>query len=203
MKKDLYLDCEWYMNQTVFLVGYVHSSADCSGKPSQLLNRGQLYDQTLHQNSLVNILQDSRYIFFYGPDIGMLEKCFGLELRNNYKCVNLLKIFRQAMPGLPSYKLGDLELMYGINRGTRKYKSNIFQALRDWNHPQKRKLVLKYNMEDTVNLFRVKEKIFASQHINNDFLEENLLQGIDTETHRYDERYTPDYSLDFAKWFVA
>ena len=197
-KKDLYLDCEWYINQTVFLVGYVHSSIARSGKPARVLSKGQLYDHTLHQNSLLDILQDTRYIFFYGPDIGMLEKCFGLSIREQYKCINLLKIFRQAMPDLKSYKLGDLETKYGIHRGTRKYKSNIFQALRDWNNPQKRKFVLQYNLEDTVNLFHIKEKIFESESISNDFLEENLLNGLPAVSLDF---YTPEYRLKVERWF--
>ena len=43
------------------------------------------------------------YIYFYGPDIGMLEKFTRLDIRNNYRCINLLKVFRDIMPELPSY----------------------------------------------------------------------------------------------------
>jgi hypothetical protein len=206
IKKDLYLDCEWHVNQNVFLVGYVHSSTDCLGKPAQLLSKGQLYDSTLTQNNLLNLLHGTRYIFFYGPDIGMLEKHFNISIRQQYQCINLLKIFRYALPGLPSYKLADIEELYKIKRSDRKYKSNIFQALRDWNIPHKRKQVLRYNMEDTVNLFILKEKIFAKQKLNSDFLQHHLLSGIDgdvslSESHLYQFILHTDYSKWFPKFY--
>jgi hypothetical protein len=69
--------------------------------------------------------------------------------------------------------------------------------LRDWNNPQKRKFVLQYNLEDTVNLFHIKEKIFESESISNDFLEENLLHCLPAEGLDF---YTPEYRLKVERW---
>lgn len=96
---DLYLDLEWFFNQEIFLIGYAYS----------ITQHGQLHDETLTMNNILQMLEPvDGYIYFYGPDIGMLEKATGLDIRNNFRCVNLLKVFRDIMPGMDSYKLASL-----------------------------------------------------------------------------------------------
>ena len=90
----------------------------------------------------------------------MLEKNTGLEIWNNFNCVNLLKTFKDLMPGLPSYRLSYLEEKFGIARSQKQYKTNIFKLVEDWNNPFKKKMVLKYNLEDVVNLVRLNKIIF-------------------------------------------
>lgn len=159
---DLYIDLEWFFNQELFLVGYSYS----------ITNHGQLYDETLSVDNIIRMLQPvDGYIYFYGPDIGMLEKSTGLDIRNNFKCVNLLKVFRDIMPGMDSYKLAYFEEMFEIKRSQRQYKSNIFKLSEDWNNPYKKQHVLKYNMEDVVNLVRLKREIFRLYGIGEEYLE--------------------------------
>lgn len=159
---DLYIDLEWFFNQDIFLVGYAYS----------ISRYGQLYDRTLTHQNVVQMLQPvDGYIYFYGPDIGMLEKATGLDIRNHYRCVNLLKVFRDIMPGMDSYKLASFEELFGIKRSQRQYKSNIFKLSEDWNNPYKKPHVLKYNMEDVVNLVRLKKEIFSLYDINEAYLE--------------------------------
>jgi uncharacterized protein YprB with RNaseH-like and TPR domain len=98
-------------------------------------------------------------IYFYGPDIGMLEKNTGLDIRNNFNCVNLLKEFRDTLPGLPSYRLSFMEEKFGIKRSQKQYKTNIYKLVEDWNNPYKKQMVLKYNFEDVVNLVRLHRRI--------------------------------------------
>jgi len=159
---DLYLDLEWFFNQELYLIGYAYS----------ITKYGQLYDESLTINNIRQMLQPvDGYIYFYGPDIGMLEKCTGLDVRNNYRCVNLLKVFRDIMPGMDSYKLAYFEEMFEIKRSQRQYKTNIFKLVEDWNNPYKRQHVLKYNMEDVVNLVRLKREIFSLYGIGDGYLE--------------------------------
>jgi len=159
---DLYIDLEWFFNQELFLVGYAYS----------VTTFGQLYDESLNTENIIRMLQPvDGYIYFYGPDIGMLEKSTGLDIRNNFKCVNLLKVFRNIMPGMDSYKLAYFEELFEIKRSQRQYKSNIFKLSEDWNNPYKKQHVLKYNMEDVVNLVRLKREIFSLYGIKEDYLE--------------------------------
>jgi hypothetical protein len=138
---DLYLDLEWFMNQDIYLIGYAYSVS----------NSGQLYDESLTMENIISMLEPvDGSIYFYGPDIGMLEKNTGLDIRENFNCVNLLKTFRDLMPGLPSYRLSFLEEKFGIVRSQKQYKTNIFKLVEDWNNPYKRKMVLKYNPSLTV-----------------------------------------------------
>jgi uncharacterized protein YprB with RNaseH-like and TPR domain len=99
-------------------------------------------------------------IFFYGPDIAMIEKNFGIDLRNNYNCVNLLTMFRYYAPRVKLHKLADWEKRAGITRETMRYKSNIWKLVEDWYNPKKKKRCLQYNAEDVINLLLVKKWFF-------------------------------------------
>lgn len=104
---NLYIDCEWFTNQKIFLLGYAYSIA----------NHGQLYESTLTLDNLIKILKPANgYLFFYGPDIAMLEKHFHVDIRHHCPCVNLLRVFKEYLPGMNSYKLSYLEHYYGIDR---------------------------------------------------------------------------------------
>ena len=147
MKTDLYLDLEWFMNQEVFLIGYAYS----------VCNAGQLYEESLNIDNVISLFEPvNGSIYFYGPDIGMLEKNTGLDIRDNFNCVNLLPVFRNMLPGLESYRLAYIEELFGVKRSQTRYKSNIFKLAEDWYNPYKRQFVLKYNYEDVVNLVRLK-----------------------------------------------
>ena len=125
-----------------------------------LNNHNQLFGMTINRASFATILRDVDAIYCYGPDIGMLEKFFNCDLKNNYYCFNLLSIIRKLEPELPSYRLCDLEKHIGIERKTMEYKTNIWRLHKDWKHPVKRHYVMKYNREDVLNLIRVKNHFF-------------------------------------------
>lgn len=165
--KNLYIDCEWFVNQKIFLVGWAYSIAE----------HGQLYDQNLTRTNVIKLLNEvDGYIFFYGPDIAMLEKNFQIDIRNNFCCVNLLRVIRKYEPFLNSYKLSEVEKYYFITRSVFEYKQNIFRIFKDWFHPRLRKLVLLYNKDDVLNLVeRVKRKLCAEHNIYTDKLSEMAL----------------------------
>jgi len=163
---NLYLDCEWFLNQNLFLIGYAYNAKEF----------GQLYDQTLSYKHLEEIFKPAtNYIFFYGPDIKMIEKFFNASIRKLCPCANLLRIFKVAMPGLSSYKLSDLEKKFGIERSTKEYKTDVFKLWHDWNNPNLRHLILKYNMEDVINMMRLKKIIFNKYQITNPDVNKLLL----------------------------
>ncbi|MBK9728445.1 MAG: ribonuclease H-like domain-containing protein [Saprospiraceae bacterium] len=138
----LYLDAEWTLDQNIFLLGYAFADG----------RSGALYESRLNQKAFIALLKGVKYIIIYGPDIAYLEKHFGMELRNDYICINALKLFRQVLPGLSSYKLAYIEQLYAVGRQKRKYKTSVFTIWKDWFNLEKRKHVIIYNQEDVVNL---------------------------------------------------
>lgn len=164
---NLFIDCEWFLNQEIFLIGFGYD----------LKHNGQIYGSHISPIHFRKLLKPvDGHIFFYGPDIGMLEKYFKMDIRKKYKCVNLLTVYRHYAPGLKSYKLASLEKYYEIKRSNPEYKANIFKMFSDWNKPNKRKLALQYNLEDVLNLIRIKRKLFAHHGIKAKDLNQFLLK---------------------------
>jgi DNA polymerase elongation subunit (family B) len=158
---DLYIDAEWYLNQRIFLIGYSYDKK----------NFGQLYGKKLTPKNFKRLFDKvTGSVFCYGPDTGMLEKFFKWKFRNKYRCVNLMKVFKDFIKK-GSFKLKDLEHKFGIRRNVIKYKTNIFQIWKDWRNPKRKKAVLLYNREDVVNLLRLALKIFRRFKIQTTYLE--------------------------------
>ncbi len=155
MGRNLFIDCEWFLNQDIYLIGYAYN----------LQGTYQLHDVTINPVSFASILKDVDVIYCYGPDVGMLEKFFDCDLKTYYYCFNLLSIIKKLEPDLSSYKLCDLEKLAGIQRETIEYKSNIWQLHRDWLNPFKKYYALKYNREDVDNLIRVKNYFFQKHEV--------------------------------------
>jgi DNA polymerase elongation subunit (family B) len=151
----IYLDCEWFIGGQLFLIGGCYSN----GKTFQL------YSNSLKQSRFQLLIRNVKYIFFYGPDIGILEKNFNINIRDNYYCFNLLKIFRQVLPPQKNYKLSALETKFGIYRERCEYKKNMFDIFSDWKNTEKRKRVLQYNREDVINLMKLKRIIFKKYKV--------------------------------------
>ena len=149
-KKSVYIDCEWFQNQKIFLIGYCYDEKFYY----------QLYGRALVKENIKKMLSGVNTIYFYGPDIGMIEKNFGLDLKNKYNCVNLLTMFRNYAPRLKSHKLAYLEKLAGIERETHLYKTNIWKLIDDWHDPKRKKRCLHYNAEDVINLLLVKRWFF-------------------------------------------
>jgi RNase_H superfamily/Phosphoribosyl transferase domain len=165
---DLYLDAEWFIGGEIFLLGWSRDRRQF----------GQLYDDTLTLDQFQELLDDTTgIIFFYGPDIGIIEKHFGIDIRTMYHCVNLLKVFKDNLPGLSNYKLATIEKLYGIKRNRQEYKANIFSIFKDWRNPQVKSLVLQYNREDVINLAKLKAIIFAQYDVEEEYLLQVRLAG--------------------------
>jgi hypothetical protein len=155
---NLYIDEEWYPGGSIFLHSYATDTSYCY----------QLYGRRLNQHNIERSLRlaSQGIIFIYGPDIGFIEKEYGINIRDTYACINLLRVFKAVIPKRSSYKLADLEYDYGIARKVKKYKENIFSIYRDFNTHSKRQAVLRYNREDVINLRKLKEIIFSQYPIS-------------------------------------
>lgn len=158
--RHLYIDCEWFISQKMYLIGYAYN----------LKTIRQLYEKTLTRKNVLKMLEGVTVIYFWGPDIGMIEKCFNLKLRERYFCVNLLAVMRAIEPHSDSFKLAHFEKLAGIERTTMEYKADIRNLHRDWANPKKRYLALKYNQEDVLNMIKVKRYFFKKNGITDDYL---------------------------------
>lgn len=165
---DLFLDAEWFIGGEIFLIGW-------SRNRSQF---GQLYDESLTAQRFQELLDDTTgIIYIYGPDIGIIEKHFEIDIRNTWHCVNLLKVFKDVLPELPNYKLATIEKLYHVKRNRNEYKANIFNIFKDWRRPQVKSLVLQYNQEDVINLVKLKHVIFYQYDVEPEYLLQVRLAG--------------------------
>lgn len=170
---NLYLDAEWYLNQRIFLIGYALENSR-----TEEINVQQLFKRDMFPKDIRQILnQCSGYIYVYGPDVGMIEKRFEIPVREKFTCINFLKVVKQLVPGLSSYKLANIEQHFGFFRKADKYKKNIFDIYRDWNHPDLRKIVLEYNYEDVYYLAKLKQIIFDKYKPSREWLESIALSS--------------------------
>ena len=165
---DLYLDAEWFIGGDIFLIGWSRDTKQF----------GELYDDSLTAERFQELLDETTgIIYFYGPDIGIIEKYFDIEIRSNFHCVNLLKVFKDYLPPQPNYKLASIEKLYGIKRNRNEYKANIFSIFEDWRRPQVKSLVLQYNREDVINMVKLKHIIFIQYDVESDYLNQVRLAG--------------------------
>ncbi len=169
MPKNLFIDAEWFPNQELFLVGYSREDA----------NVKQLYSRSLTTRNFKRILDDTKgHIYFYGPDIALCENHFGMDIRNNYDCINMLRITRACMPGAKSWKLAHMEKVFGCKRNVAKYKKSIFQIYDDWNDKKYRERVLQYNADDVRNLVIIKQRLFKRYSISREYLDSIVMRSI-------------------------
>jgi hypothetical protein len=155
---NLYIDNEWYIGGKIFLHSYATDISPCY----------QLWGSQLVRENVLKSLKLAEYgmIFIYGPDIGMIERDFKINIKQKYTCINLIRVFKYLLPKRSSYRLADLEYDFGIKRKVKKYKENIFTIYKDFNSHGSRQAVLQYNKEDVINLRILKEMIFKEYPIS-------------------------------------
>ncbi len=122
---------------------------------------GVLYGRQLNANFVKYLFRGVRTIYFYGPDIAYIEKFFGLNIRTKFETVNLIPVFRKALPHLNCHKLACLEKHFNLPRTTEKYKKNIFQIYEQWH--SNRQEVIKYNLEDVLNMMKIHKTINSNE----------------------------------------
>lgn len=165
--RNLYIDAEWFPNQEIFLIGYAREDGDVK----------QMWGRSLTSNNFKRVLNQTRgHIYFYGPDIALCENHFDMDIRNNFDCINLLRITRYCMPNAKSWKLEHMEKVFRLNRNVAKYKKSIFQIYDDWNDRKYRERVLQYNLDDVYNLVRIKQKLFERYELPKSYLDSIVLR---------------------------
>jgi hypothetical protein len=153
---DIFIDCEWFFNGKIYLL--------CSGNLRKI---DVLYGRKLSAKNIRQLLKKTLpngHIYFYGPDIGYIEKCFNMEIRKKYRCVNLLPVFKHYT-NHRCYKLAYLEKRYNIKRLDQRYKNDIRFLVKDWFKPEKRQQCIDYCVADVKNLVLLKKLIFAKHNI--------------------------------------
>jgi len=154
---SIFLDCEWDEKRKIFIFGCCHDEKTVY----------QLHGKFLSRQNVEKFLSGIETIYFFGPDISIIEKHFGINLRNNFQCVNLLTMIQHFAPRLHSYKLHHIEKSAGIERKITQYKDNIWFLMDDWKskNPKKIDRCLQYNAEDVRNLYLVKNWFFKKYKV--------------------------------------
>lgn len=165
MPRSIYIDCEWYIGGDIFLIGWAYSAR----------SQGQLYDATLTQSKFMRLLDGVSYIYFYGPDVGVIERHWKIRLRDKYICINILKVFKHHFHS-NSYKLANIEKLFGIHRQEAEYKKSVFMIWHDWKNPQRKQRLLKYNREDVINMMRLWIRVRNHFGIQNEYLLQEKLK---------------------------
>jgi hypothetical protein len=140
---DIFLDTEYKdRGGDIFLIGMLSSHGE----------EFVLYGSSLRWNVISRILRNKNRIFVYGPDIGKMEKQFGVDMRSNWKCINVLAIVRKFLPEMPSKSLLCLERLLNLERSTSQFKKITRRLDIHWRNPKLRPGIIDYNMEDVVFL---------------------------------------------------
>ena len=143
MSYNLFIDTEYEdFGGKIFLIGILSSHGE----------EYALYGTSLRKDFFLKILKNVNRIFVYGPDAGKIEKHFNIELKKNYKCINVLSIVRKYLPFMESKGLAHVEHLLGLQRSTLSFKNNTRDLATHWKNPKLRFGIINYNMEDVVFL---------------------------------------------------
>lgn len=151
--KQIFIDLEWntFGIQKTFLASWYKNQKQ----------NGFLYGRALTSANIQKLFNDVDYIFVYGPDIGRIENEFGLSLKDNYKCINLMTAFKRLKPKLKNHQLVTIEKHYRISRKTLDVKLQRNNLHELWKKDPE--LVKKYCAEDSYNLKLVFDKLKAEK----------------------------------------
>lgn len=147
---DIFIDCEWIENEYITILG-----AYCYGQKGI-----QLYEGTLTKKKFIQFLNLRSnngnlrtFLFCHGPDIGRIENFFDLDLKNRFWCVNTITAFK-TFTSFQDAGLGHLEQYFQLPR---RYALTSDEINELWNseNPANRQIVLEYNWEDCVNLWKL------------------------------------------------
>lgn len=170
---DVYLDCEWIGGDYLTIVGAYSYGQD----------RFQLYDNTLTRNRLSRFLnlcsgrsgKSNSFLFCHGPDIGRIERHFGMDLKSTCYCVNTITAF-QRYTKFEDVSLSHLERYFGLGR---RYALSPEEMYELWKSRRRRdrQVVLDYNWEDCVNLRRLVSILKREYGVTQGILKEISMQS--------------------------
>ena len=148
---DVFIDCEWVHGDYLTILG-----AYSLGQ-----RRFQLYGRKLTRNRFSRFLNQCcersgiryTFLFCHGPDVGKIMNFFNVKLKHSYYCINTVTAFKHFTQ-FGNATLGHLEHYFNLPR-TVALSSTEIRNLWTSNRRWKRRLVLKYNWEDCMNLWRL------------------------------------------------
>ena len=148
---DVFIDCEWTNGDYITVLGAYSFGQD----------RFQLFDTKLTRNrfsrfiNCCNERNPSHYVFLFchGPDVGKIMNYFNLKLKQNYYCINTVTAFNR-FTRFKEKSLGYLEQKFGLTR-THALSSSEISTLWNSDNPSERQIVLDYNWDDCLNLWRL------------------------------------------------
>lgn len=170
---DVFIDCEWVEPKSLDILGAYSFGQD----------RFQLFNETLTHNRFFSFLdacseQDDHskpLLFVHGPDIGKIEKCFDMDVRNRFHCINTVTAIRR-FTDIGSAKLTEIERHFEVPR---QNELSYYQIVSYWRSedPENQRKVLDYNWEDCINLWRVVKKLEDQYEVTrDDFINEARLK---------------------------
>jgi len=138
---NTFIDLEWSHRGHIFLLGYARNTRDY----------GFLYGSRLNQNEIFDILAGSSFVYVWGPDIGRIEKYYNMDVRNRFRCVNLLTVAKDYIKS-PNYRLDTIEKKLRIPRevNLKEQRGDIYQL---WKKDPE--LVKAYNKNDVISLYYI------------------------------------------------
>ena len=138
---NVFIDVEWSRRGDIFLLGYGYNTRQY----------GFLYDESLTPENIFGIMAGMDFVFVWGPDIGKIESYFGMDIRGEFRCVNLLSVVRDYV-NARDYRLDTIERKFGIHREV-NLKDSRFDLYTIWKtNPERVKL---YNLQDVVSLYNI------------------------------------------------
>jgi hypothetical protein len=170
---DVFVDCEWLWDTHEMIILGAYSPGQ---EPFQLC--GETLRSKMARKRFQGFLMrcgkkrasEDILIFCHGPDIHKIEERLRLNLKDYYHCVTAKRAFNIYYPNLQSARLEHLEKLFGVPRRysldpTRDKRKEINRL---WFSDDKRdqQFLLKYNMEDCRNLWRVINKLKIKKHVN-------------------------------------
>jgi len=102
---NTFIDLEWSRNGHIFLLGYARNTRDY----------GFLYGNKLNKKDIFDVMAGSDFIFVWGPDIGRIENYYDMEVKNKFRCVNLLTVAKDYIRA-KNYRLDTMERKFRIPR---------------------------------------------------------------------------------------
>lgn len=161
---DVFIDCEWMPGEYLTIVGaYSYGEGRC-----------QLHGRRLTRRLFVEFVQACRrsyretFLMCHGPDIGRIENHLKLNLRRSFCCINTLTAFRK-LAGFKTVSLDHLERHFHLPR---QYSLSWEQIFYYWKsgRDEWRRIVLDYNWEDCVNLWRLVRILMREYGVTRDGL---------------------------------
>lgn len=85
--KFIFVDAEWFIGGQIFLIGYAKGKFSDSG--TAIIDKFHyVVEKSIRKNTATELFKGIKYIFVYGPDIGIMERHFKMEIKSKFLLAN-------------------------------------------------------------------------------------------------------------------